>query len=51
MRQPAVKIEPSKEAHTNGFEDLFPAVKAELNFLRLPYFVTKKDAHLSLIHI
>jgi hypothetical protein len=32
------------EDSLNGFENLFASVKAELNFLRLPYFVTCKDA-------
>ena len=40
-----------QEPQLQGFDDLFASVKAELNFLRLPYFVTCKDAQKRFIEL
>ncbi len=41
----------SGKATTEGFEDLYNNVKAELNFLRLPYFATCKSAQTRLLEL
>lgn len=40
-----------EDSQLEGFDDLFASVKAELNFLRLPYFVTKKEAHKAVLEL